>query len=236
MKLLQRFFVLTLLLLTLTNGLRAQIQPGSQNVVQLSASATIEVPQDWLSLTLNSVREGSDATTVQTQLKQALEAALVLARSSVQLGQFETRTGNFSIYPRYGKDSKVNGWQGSAELVLEGRDFAQISTIAGRIQTMTMGQIGFSLSRELRQKFEADTQAQAIERFKNKANAIAQQFGFTGYALREISVSSADQGYVPRPRMMAMEARGAAMADAPMPVEAGRSTVQVTISGSIQLK
>jgi hypothetical protein len=34
---------------------------------------------------------------------------------------------------------------------------------------------------------------------------------------------------------MAMEARGVAQ-DAPVPVEAGRSTVQVTVSGSIQMR
>ena len=40
---------------------------------------------------------------------------------------------------------------------------------------------------------------------------------------------------MPRPRMMAMEAK-AVTADAPVPVEAGRSTVVVTVSGSVQLR
>jgi hypothetical protein len=40
---------------------------------------------------------------------------------------------------------------------------------------------------------------------------------------------------VPRPRMMAMEAKSS-MADAPVPVEAGKSAVVVTVSGSVQLK
>jgi hypothetical protein len=35
--------------------------------------------------------------------------------------------------------------------------------------------------------------------------------------------------------MMAMEAKAAAV-DAPVPVEAGKSTVQVTVSGSVQLR
>ena len=44
-----------------------------------------------------------------------------------------------------------------------------------------------------------------------------------------------DQGFVPRPRTMAMEAK-AAQADMAVPVEAGKSTVMVTVSGSVQLR
>ena len=118
---------------------------------------------------------------------------------------------------------------------MDGRDFARISTTAGKIQTLTMGNVSFGLSREQRAKVEGDAQVQAIERFKAKAEGIAKAFGFTGYSLREVSVNANDQGFQPRPRMMAMEAR-AASADAPVPVEAGRSTVLVNVSGSVQLK
>ena len=40
---------------------------------------------------------------------------------------------------------------------------------------------------------------------------------------------------MPRPRMMAMEAKGAA-ADMPVPVEAGKTTVVVSVSGSVHLR
>jgi uncharacterized protein YggE len=48
-------------------------------------------------------------------------------------------------------------------------------------------------------------------------------------------VNANDQSYAPRPRVMAMQATGA-MEDAPVPVEAGKSAVVVTVSGSVQLK
>jgi len=206
------------------------------HVVNLSASSFLEVEQDWLSLSLNTTREGNDATVVQSQLKQALDAALAVARPAAQPELLELRTGQFSLYPRYGTNGKINGWRGSTELWLEGRDFGRISSTAGKVQTLTMGQVGFSLSRKAQQQLEADVQAQAIERFKGKATEVAKGFGFSGYTLREVSVSSADQGGGPvRPRMMAMEAK-TLMADAPVSVEAGKSTVSVTVSGSIQLR
>ena len=206
-----------------------------QNVVQLSASGSVEVQQDLLSISMNTTREAPDAGTVQNQLKVALDAALAEAKKSAQTGQLDVRTGNFSLYPRYARDGKINGWQGTAEMVLEGRDFARISTVAGKVQTLTMGNVVFSLSREQRTKVEGEAQSIAIDRFKAKAADIAKGFGFGGYTLREVSVNANDQGFVPRPRMMAMEAK-AASSDAPVPVEAGKSTVLVTVAGSVQLK
>jgi predicted secreted protein len=71
----------------------------------------------------------------------------------------DVRTGNFSLYPRYGRDGKISGWQGSAELVLEGRDFARITAAAGKIPGMTLGNVGFSLSREQRARWRRRAKA-----------------------------------------------------------------------------
>ena len=82
---------------------------------------------------------------------------------------------------------------------------------------------------------QGDAQSLAIERFKVRAAEIAKSFGFATYTLREVAVNAGDQAYPPRPRMMAMEAKSA-MNDAPVPVEAGKATVTVTVSGSVQLQ
>jgi predicted secreted protein len=209
--------------------------PPPQNVLQLAGSGTVEVQQDLLSLQLSTTREGADPTAVQAQLKVALDAALAEARKAVQPGQMDVHTGNFSLYPRHNRDGKISGWNGTAELVLEGRDFARITQAAGRIQTLTLRGVSFGLSREERARVEGQAQALAIADFKQKAAELAKGFGFGGYTLREVSVNANDQGFSPRPRMVAMEAKSAA-ADMPVPVEAGKSTVIVTVSGSVQLR
>lgn len=208
-----------------------------QNVLQLSASGTVQVQQDLLVLTLAATKEAADAAGVQTQLKQALDAALAEARRAAQPQQMDVRTGAFGMYPRYGKDGKITGWQGRAELVLEGRDFPRITATAGKIQSMSISQIAFDLSREARAKLETEAQAQAIEAFKARASELARGFGFGGYTLREVAVNSNEMSPGPRPRMMAMEAKAASYAsDAPVPVEAGKAQVVVTVAGSVQLK
>lgn len=207
------------------------------NIVQLSASGTVEVTQDLLVLTLAATREGADAAAVQTQLKQTLDAALAEARRQAQPGQLDVRTGSFGLYPRHGRDGRISGWQGRAELVLEGRDFARITAVAGRIQGMPIQQVGFGLSREARNQVETAARTQAIEQFRQRAGELTRSFGFAQYSLREVAVSDSEQMPPPRPRMMmAMEAKASPMADAPVPVEAGKSQVTVTVSGSVQMR
>ena len=228
--------VASCLLLTGTGSLFAQNNPNPplQNVVQLSANGAVEVAQDLLSIAMTTSRDGPDAAAVQNLLKTALDTALTEAKKAAKPAQLDVHTGNFSLYPRYGRDGKPIGWQGSVELVLEGRDFPRISATAGKIQTLTVGRVSFGLSREQRAKVEGEAQAMAIERFKTRATDIARGFGFSSYTLREINVSANDQEFSPRP--MAMQAKAASMADSPVPVEAGKTSVLVTVSGSVQLK
>lgn len=207
--------------------------PG--NRVNLSATASVEVAQDWMTLSLGTTREGVDAPVVQTQLKAALEAALAVAKPAVSAEGMVLRTGNFSIYPRHGRDGKINGWQGSVEVTLEGKDFERITNTAGKVQTLTLNGVSFGLSPAARTGLEASLQAQAIDRFKAKAQAVATAFGFGGYQLLQVNVGAVDHaGGGPRP-MVAMAARSA-MSEAAVPAEAGRSQVALSVNGSVRLK
>ena len=204
-----------------------------QNVLQLSANGTVEVQQDLLNMTLVATREGADAATVQGELKAALDKALTEARKAAQPGKLEVHTGNFNLSPRYTRDGKISTWQGRAELVLEGADFALVASTAGRIDSLNVAHIGFDLSRPQREKAEAEAQKLAIDAFGKKASDLAKGFGFSGYTLREVSVNANHGG--PMPRVMAMAKSGPA-ADSAVPVEAGKANVVVNVSGSVQLK
>lgn len=207
------------------------------NVVQLSATGQVEMAQDTLTMRLSTRREAADASTVQNQLKVALEQALAIARPQARAGgALDVRTSGFGLTPRYGRDGQINGWQGTAELLLEGTDIARVTATAGQIQSLTVSQAYFGLSREATMRLETEAQAQGIERFKRKADEVSKAFGFSGYSVREVSVSSADQPvFRAAPRAVAMEMKAAA-ADAPVPVEAGKAAVTVLVNGAIQMK
>jgi predicted secreted protein len=226
-------------------GAGAQTLPSPQHVAVLNASATLDVNKDWLTVVFSTTREGPEAATVQAQLRQALDTALTEARKAAKPGQVELHTGAFSLFPRYatptpkqaaaGMPGGISGWQGSTELVVEGRDMPAIAQLTARIQTLSIARVGSSLSREARQQVEGDVTTQAITRFRERADAVARQFGYIGYTVREVSVSSdAPQG---APTLFARPmALRAGAEDAALPVEAGKATVTVSVSGSVQMK
>ena len=80
----------------------------------------------------------------------------------------------------------------------------------------------------------ASASSAPVPSFKAKAADLARDFGFSSYSLREVTVNSNDQG-MPRPRMMALPA-SAGLAESSVPIEAGKSAVVVTVSGSVQLR
>ena len=213
----------------------AQTLPPPHNVVSLSATASTELTMDWLTITFGTTRDGSDAALVQSQLRQALDAALAEARRVAKPGDVNVRTGNFSLFPRYAPAPKggINGWQGSAELVVEGRDTAALAQLAGRVQTLGVSRVDWSLSREARDKVRGDISTQAIAQFRARADAVARDFGAGGWTLREVNLSDNGPGEpMPLRRAVAMSAATAE----PLPVQAGLAVVSATVSGSVQLK
>jgi len=65
-------FLATLSLVTLASMAPAHAETPRQNTVQFSATATREVAQDELTVTLEVVKEASQAAEVQSELKRIL--------------------------------------------------------------------------------------------------------------------------------------------------------------------
>src|SRR5207245_5364812 len=114
----------------------------------------------------------ADATVVQTELKQALDAALAEAKRVARLGQIDVRTGNFSLYPRYTNKGVISGWQGTSELTIEGRDMPGLGQLTGKISTMTIARVSYGLSREAREFNEGEVTAKVIANYRARAEAI----------------------------------------------------------------
>lgn len=216
----------------------AQTMPAERrNAVSFSATATQELTQDLLSVTLQANKDGTQAAEVQAGLKQQLDAALAEARKAIQPnGALEVRTGSFSIHPRYTNQGKISGWQGQAQLVVEGTDMARIAQTVGRLNQLNVVNVRYDLSRALREKYESQVTAQAIAAYRAKALEMAKAFGFANYALGEVNIQTGE-GFEnrPMPVMMMKAARAEAADAAPLPVEPGKGSVTVTVSGLVVL-
>jgi predicted secreted protein len=215
-----------------TNAMSQQPPSSPENVAHLNASATIDVTKDVLMVVFSTTKEGADAQVVQTGLKQALDAALAEAKKIAKPGQVEVQTGGFSLYPRYTAKGAINGWAGSTELVVSGKDMQAVAQLTSRVQTMAIARVAQDLSREAREKVEGEASEKAIARFRVRAGELAKQFGFASYTLREVHVTLNEPvQHAPMAQM-----RGADATAMALPVEPGKGNVTAMVNGSIQMK
>lgn len=210
-------------------------QKDPEGVVTLASSAQIQVPNDWITVQFSTSKEGTDANAVQAALKEALGAALAQARAVAKPdGHVEVQGGGFSLQPRFNNKGVVNGWTGTTSLVVQGRDMGTIAELAGKVQSMTVGSLDYSVSREAREKVEGELAAQAIARFRARAADYAKAFGYGSFVMREANIAF-DNGQPP-PRPFRLKAAMAPAAGEGLPIEAGSGNVTANVNGSVQLK
>lgn len=235
-----QFFLIGLISLNSVHATAQEVQTPMANhainTIQLSSNASVSVAQDLLKISLSTTKEGVEAGQVQEQLKKAVDEALKQLKTNASSSTYSVQTGNFSLNPRYSNQGKLNGWQGSAEISIEGKDFGAIANSAGSVKTMVISTTVFSLSEEKRLEASAKAQSIAIERFKQRSVGIAKSFGFTDYTIKNVAITDSGSEHEPvfaaRSKNMVF-----AMADsAPVPVQAGSSEVLVRVNGSILLK
>jgi predicted secreted protein len=205
------------------------------NVITLETSATADVPTDTLTVTLFVEEQGPDPGQLATRVNARLEEALAKAKKEPRI---EARSGNYQTNATYDRANQITGWRIRADVVLESRDFKAVAALAGALQpALKLWSMTFSLSRGAREAAEATLLTEALAKFQEKARAVAKGLGFPGYVLGQIVVRSDSppmQGPVAY-RSAAMSVMADAAPPAPVPVEGGKNTVTVTVSGSVVL-
>lgn len=209
--------------------------PEPAGVLSLSSQASADVPQDIIHITLFYEQQAKDPGSLTSALNQRADAALAQAKG---VSGVTAHTGAFSVYPNTDRDGKISAWRGRTEVVLESRDFAAASKLAGQLSNqMQVANVEFSLSPEAQRAAEQKLTTEAIKSFRARADEAAKAFGYNSYSIRDVNVGGG-RNVQPYPRMMAMAAApmDSAKMSAPIAVEGGKATVSVTVNGSVQMK
>lgn len=205
----------------------------------LQATASSEVKQDTVRISLSAETEAADQPTAGKKLTEMLDDVAKRARDTKGV---EVRTGSFNVWPNSTSSSKgktSTTWRGQGEIILESKDFAAAAALASKLSDKTaISNISFSLSRAVREAEERKLLKEAAQAFKDRALAAANAFGFSGYRLSKLELGGSG-GVTPMPRMMgamAKDASGGAGFSADVPLEAGDVTVSVAVNGTIVLQ
>jgi len=207
---------------------------GRAPAMTLQASASTEVMQDTVHISLSTVVEAPDQPTAGKLLTAALDEVVKRAKEAKDASGVEVRTGGFNVWPNANDQGKISGWRGQGEIVLQSKDFAKASALASSLgDKAAISSIVFLLSREAREEQEGKLLAQAAQAFRERAKAAVQAFGFSGYRIVRIDLGGAGNApQAPMPRGVLM----AKAASADVPLEAGAETVTVSVSGTIALQ
>jgi predicted secreted protein len=201
------------------------------NLITFSAQAEREVANDTITAVLAVDSEGSDPAALADGANRAMRDALKVAQGYRSVN---ARSLNYQTWPVYDK-SRIVRWRVRQELRLEGRDFAQATDLIGKLQsTLVVASLAVGLSAEARKSAENALIAEALAAFHERAAILRDAQKAKSYRTKELQVNAGGGG---QPRMYATQRSGVASAMvAPPSVEPGASTIQVSVSGTVQLQ
>ena len=198
--------------------------------ISLQATASSEVENDILEAVLSVHREGSNPALLSEEVNRDIRWAIEVAKPFTTV---RVQTLGYRTRPIY-RQQLLSGWRVRQDLRLEGRDATALSRLIGKLQErLALGQVGYRISEKRRDEAEERLISEAIARFQQRAALVTKQMGRRNY--RVVSMNINTRGASPRP-MARAEMAMTADARTPPSLEAGVQTLQVSISGVIELQ
>ncbi|MCW8906323.1 MAG: SIMPL domain-containing protein [Sedimenticola sp.] len=197
--------------------------------ISLSVAAGEEVTNDRIEATLFLQQEGNDPAQLAQRINRAISQALEKARDYPEV---ESRSLDYSTHPVY-RNSSIVAWRVRQSIGLKSADSGAVSRLIGELQqTLSVAEIGYTISPERQRQVEAGLTAEAIARFRERAELIQRKMGYAGYRLVNMNIGSAGGGPRPPYPMRAMSLK----AESAPALEAGSQRIEVQISGTIELQ
>jgi len=221
--------LLVLLLFTLPVLVLAHEDTDHYDRIHLSASAQTQIENDTVIATLYAQEEGSDAVQLANLVNQRINEAIKLVK---QHDAIKLQTSSYSTSPVYHKN-KITGWRVRQNIRLESQDMTLMSGVLGDLQmTLALQGMNFAVSPGLKNRTDDELIGEALKVFEQRAKNITRQLRRKNYKIVDINVSTSDNHY---PRRNYEVAAMASKAAAPS-IEAGEQTIQVSISGQIEME
>lgn len=200
------------------------------NQVDLQTNASQQVDNDQLVAVLLVQETGNNPATLANKVN--MKMAQVIDKAN-KYKAIEHQTINYNSRPIY-KNGTIKSWQVSQNIKLQSKDFEQLGKLVSKVNTLsTVQSMNFTVSDETVEQMQQVLTDRAIQKFRNKASRIAQQFDKKGYHLVRVNIGN---NYVQPPqRHMMRSAMAAESMDVAPALSAGTNKISVSISGTIEL-
>ena len=204
------------------------ISAQAGTTVDLSAEASRPAANDLVRASLYSEASGANPGDLGRRVNGEIAEALKVVKAH---GEVTGKTGNVHTYPVYGKGRGIESWRMRSEILLESRNTAAISELIGKLQgRLALGGVTVLPADATRRQAEDEATRDAIAAFHSRARVIADALG-KPYRIKHLNVGQSS----PVMPMLRAKTMAMAVADAPLPLEAGESQVTVSVGGQIEL-
>ncbi|UOO90677.1 SIMPL domain-containing protein [Vitreoscilla massiliensis] len=216
----------------------AQAKDIHYNIIQLSDSAQMNVPQNQLNVTLvveSTAANRNDASRDNTVKLNRVMAAIEQAGLKGQLLNRSVNEHNEYVNNKMEK----RGWRDYAQFSVFSEDTAKVNQLVAAVQQdARLESQNYGLTTAARRQYEMQLTEQAIHNFQQQAAHITRVLGARNYKIVELNVGDANVNVRP-PRMYALAASAKMEMDNSGGVAndmAGETEITVNVSGSIQLQ
>jgi predicted secreted protein len=205
--------------------------PAGATVLHLAERAERILPRDEVVAVLRVEMTGKTPPEVQAEVNRRMAAALEEAK---KLATIRIETPSMSVYAI--RDPK-NGtmWTASESLQLRSKDFAAALALVGKLedQGLAVSSLSFSISSDALTGVQDALTAEALQRLRTRAAAVAADLALAVDHIRTVTVGDA-AAPGPQPRIM-MAARAEAGASPPPAAEPGEAPVSVVVNAEVVL-
>lgn len=198
--------------------------------VEFQTQAAREVDNDLTRVVLAVEKENADPARLADEINRAMDWALKTARAEAGV---RSRSGAYHTFPVYDQQRIVR-WRAAQELILESEQNTTLNGLVGRLQErLQVRSMTFGVSEQQRARIEQTLTQEALDNFRERAQAIAQRLGASGYDIVRLQLQD-DAGMPPMP--VQSMARMLKTEDAAVASEAGTSRLSVGVYAVIQLR
>ena len=216
----------------------AQAKDINYNIIQLSDSAQMNVPQNQLNVTLvveSTAANRNDASRDNTLKLNRVMAAIEQAGLKGQLLNRSVNEQNEYVNNKVEK----RGWRDYAQFSVFSEDTAKVNQLVAAVQQdARLESQNYGLTTVARRQYELQLTEQAIRNFQQQAQHIATVLGARNYKIVEMNVGNVNINQR-QTRMYALASSAKMeMADGGAVANdmAGETEISVNVSGSIQLQ
>lgn len=207
-------------------------EANTYNRVTYQVTEQKEVNNDEITVIMSIERDHQDATMLADEINQLI----IPANKTIQkFPDVKSSTSDYSIRPIYTRDNRLDHWRGASSILLKSRNNKEMAALVQTLQkTMVIKSTRFSVSAERKEEIQAGMIEAALKKFNARAEMVSKGMGFKKYRLVNLNINNS--GNTPRPIYAMASANARSESIAAPTFEAGITTLNVTVSGTIEME